>query len=590
MNRALRPASRPSRVARSVGEDAAADLLPLLEFSTIVNSSLDLEFILNTVLRTLMGKLLVARGVLLLRQADNALEVIAAKGVDASILKRTIDVPRIPRVLRMRADLERNAHPLTPFLREHDLHAVIPILSQHQTVGCVLLGDRPNRAGYSAVEKRLVQSVVNLSGSAIEKGVIIAQVRDANRNLDRKIQELNTLFDLGKEFNIGLDMERVVKLISFALMGQVGVKSYAICLKDETSMRLAASRLVDAESVNGLLKELCAVERAARVHDLLRHRTLRFAAANLLQSGIQVVVPMQLQNTTKGLLMVGERMRGGAYTHADLEFLSSLGNLAIIAIENARLFRAELEKQHLEDELKIAREIQQGLLPECLPEIPGFDIAAVNVSSKTVGGDYYDLIRRTPMEYVVAIGDVSGKGSPAALLMSNVQAALRALAPESRTLSETTGRINDLTCANTKGAGKFITFFWGILDVATATLRYVNAGHNPPMLRRADGSIERLEEGGMILGVFPTHQPYAEASVILRPGDLLVLFTDGVSEAMNPRSEELTEERLEEIVRDCGSDDAATVIARIQDAVQQHIEGAPQSDDITLVVLRAVPR
>jgi len=581
------PMSGPIRTLQTSRKDAAADLLPLLEFSTIVHSSLDLEFILNTVLRTLMGKLLVTRGMLLLRRSEPELEVIAVKGGDGSLVHRKLSIPRLPRVLRTVRELTQRGHPLVPFLKEHELHTVIPIQSQQKIVGCVLLGKRLAHEMYSPPEKKLVQSVVNLSGAAIDKALVVQQIREVNRSLDRKVQELNTLFDLGKEFNIGLNDERVVKLVSFALLGQVGVKSYAICLKTENGMRVAASRMADPSALAGLTESLCSLQRTMRVQDLVRQRTLRFAAAKLLQAGIQVVVPMQIQKATKGLLLVGERIRSGPYSQADMEFLYSLGNLAIIAIENARLFHAELERQRLEDELKIAREIQQGLLPEQLPSIEGYQIAAVNVPSKTVGGDYYDVIQRTRAEYVLAIGDVSGKGTPAALLMSNVQAALRALAPECRSLSETTGRINDLTCANTKGAGKFITFFWAILDVTVGALRYVNAGHNPPMLVHADGTIDRLEEGGMILGVYPTHQPYRESAVTLQPGDLLVMFTDGVSEAMNPDMEELTEERLAEIVRAARAESASSVIEKIQAAVQEHIHGAPQSDDITLLVVKA---
>ncbi len=296
---------------------------------------------------------------------------------------------------------------------------------------------------------------------------------------------------------------------------------------------------------------------------------------------------MQVQNQTKGLILLGEKLRGVSYAKEDLEFLYSLGNLAIISIENARLFQETLEKQRMEDELKIAREIQQGLLPLRLPEMEGFDLAAVNISSKEVGGDYYDVVERSAGKYVIAVGDVSGKGTGAALLMANVQAALRALAPMEYTLPEATARINDLTCSNT-GGDKFITFFWGILDVQARTLQYVNAGHNLPFLIRSDGTVERLAEGGIILGMMKTVRPYQEGIVTLRSGDTLFLFTDGVSEAMNPQGEDFTEERLETVVRDLAGRPAREIVAAVRQEIEQYAGGMPQSDDMTMLVFRVL--
>jgi sigma-B regulation protein RsbU (phosphoserine phosphatase) len=262
--------------------------------------------------------------------------------------------------------------------------------------------------------------------------------------------------------------------------------------------------------------------------------------------------------------------------------------MAIISIENARLFRETIEKQRLEDELLIAQEIQRGLLPEHLPQVPSLDIAATNIPSKQVGGDYYDVLQRTDRELVLAIGDVSGKGTPAALLMANVQAALRALAPSEQSLSVITGRINDLTSANTRGGSKFITFFWCVLDVISRTLTYVNAGHNPPILVRASGAVEYLDRGGLILGILPTTTPYEQASVQLGVGDILVLFTDGVSEAMNEKGEDFTEDRLLEVVRHSKGGTSQEIINSVLAGVEEHVRGTPQSDDITLLVLRSL--
>jgi sigma-B regulation protein RsbU (phosphoserine phosphatase) len=241
----------------------------------------------------------------------------------------------------------------------------------------------------------------------------------------------------------------------------------------------------------------------------------------------------------------------------------------------------------MEDELAIAREIQQGLLPTTLPKIPGFEVAAINITSKQVGGDYYDVLPIHFDEYILVIGDVSGKGTPAALLMANVQAALRAFAPMGMSLPVATARINDLTCSNT-GQDKFITFFWGSLNSVTKEFRYVNAGHNPPFLLRADGTIERLELGGIILGLMKTLTPYQEGSVTLGQGDVVFMFTDGVSEAMDSQEVDFTEERLEEVLKTVRTKTPSEIIHAVQAALETHTQGTPQSDDITVLVIKAL--
>jgi len=226
-------------------------------------------------------------------------------------------------------------------------------------------------------------------------------------------------------------------------------------------------------------------------------------------------------------------------------------------------------------------------LPNVLPALERLDIAAANISSKQVGGDYYDVIPAGEHRYVIAIGDVSGKGTPAALLMASIQASIRALVPLNLPLSELTGRVNDLMCENT-GGSKFVTFFWGFVDTKAMTLNYVNAGHNYPYLLHADGSSQRLDKGGMILGIMKTSIPYEEETVRLHSGDLFFLFTDGVSEAMSRDSVEYGEERIESVLHSHRDASAQDIIDHFHEDILRHAGGAQQSDDITMMVIKAV--
>jgi sigma-B regulation protein RsbU (phosphoserine phosphatase) len=238
----------------------------------------------------------------------------------------------------------------------------------------------------------------------------------------------------------------------------------------------------------------------------------------------------------------------------------------------------------LEEELEFAREIQQNLLPSQIPETSNFDIAAINLPSKQVGGDYFDIIKVDEGKYIIAIADVSGKGIPASLLMANMQAFLQVISKQKIDIATATGLINDLITSNTSD-GRFITFFWALLDDNEKKLTYVNAGHNPPILIR-DNQIIRLSEGGIILGVMKTIMPYNSNSIQLQSGDKIIMFTDGVSEAMNPYSEEFSENRLEQLALTTSNYPSGETLQKIKTEIEQFAQGAPQSDDLTMMIIR----
>jgi sigma-B regulation protein RsbU (phosphoserine phosphatase) len=577
---------RPPLSKQAASYESHFDNAALFEFSTVINSSLEPGFIYSHILLTIMGKLLSTRGIVLIADPaeKRAYAVQKVKGFDPALEGRRVDIARMPRSLTLLDQLDPARHPRTTILLSQGVRILLPLLIADKPIGALGFGDRFSARPLLAREKTYLRSLANISATAIEKSRTITELELVNRKLDRKIQELNTLFDLGKEFGALLDPEKLIRLLVFSLLGQVGVNRYLIALKEGADMRIVAAR-TDAGAPQG---ELLSALTRVRTPVLVENLTVRDAVDPrpvLASLGLSVIVPMQIQGETRGLLVLGEKLNREPYRQADLEFLASLANLAIISLENARLFKETLEKQRLENELMIARDIQKGLLPSVLPRIAGLDIAATNVSSKQVGGDYYDVIPMTRDRHIIAIGDVSGKGTPAALLMANLQATIRALVPLNLSLSELTGRVNDLMCQNT-GGNKFVTFFWGFVDDAVRSLTYVNAGHNYPYLFHADGSVDRLDKGGMILGIMPAAVPYEEASIPLRPGDMLMLFTDGVSEAMSRDSEEFGEERLEAVLRARADKSAQDIIAAVHREILEFTVGAPQSDDITMMVLR----
>ena len=237
-------------------------------------------------------------------------------------------------------------------------------------------------------------------------------------------------------------------------------------------------------------------------------------------------------------------------------------------------------------ELKQAREIQRNLLPKEIPQLPEFQITGVWEPAKLVGGDYYDVIQLGKDRLGICIADVVGKGISAALLMANIQASVRAFASETASTSQVCDRINSVLCANI-APGKFVTLFYGLLDASTHTLHYTNAGHLRPILLTENGSVRRLENDGALLGVFADWK-YEDSSVELHAGDLLLLFTDGITEAMSPAGSEFGEDRLIAAVSEAPWQFLDDLQSHILDAVKNFSHNH-MSDDATLVLL-AAPR
>jgi phosphoserine phosphatase RsbU/P len=273
-----------------------------------------------------------------------------------------------------------------------------------------------------------------------------------------------------------------------------------------------------------------------------------------------------------------------------LEVLSKQITLGRERRESARLAVQETQAQKViasqfheqEHEIAEARAIQEGFLPKEIPQLAGYEIAAAWQSARVVGGDYFDVLPFDGEMCGLCIADVAGKGLPAALLMSNLQAAVRGLASPSLVPEELCSRLNSLLCRNI-ASDRFVTLFYAQLDGPSRQLRYVSAGHNPPFVVRRDGSHERLREGGVVLGVF-ANQKFKSDVTQLRSGDRLVLYTDGVTEASNSDDEEFGEERLLRVLQENASSPAAEIQKKILQSVAAFSRGTWQ-DDATLLVI-----
>ncbi len=307
---------------------------------------------------------------------------------------------------------------------------------------------------------------------------------------------------------------------------------------------------------------------------------------SIMLSGLRSVmaVPIAVEGRVSGMIYVDNPFHINRFTERDLQLLTLIAGVAAIRIENVRLLEVQQEKNRMANELAVASEIQLRLHPDTPPNIPGYDVMGVSFPCYEVGGDYYDFIEKREGQYVIALGDVSGKGTGAALLMSSVHAAVRAYSRTRLSASEIVSEINQYIYDNTP-ANRYVTMFYSELDPKTNQLTYINGGHNAPLLVRATGEVTCLDIGGFPVGITPFGD-YREGWVELEPGDVLVIYSDGASESVNEAGEEFGEQRLIEIVMKHRGRTAAGIRDRIDEALTKFVGKAETVDDLTLVILK----
>ncbi|MEO1021426.1 MAG: PP2C family protein-serine/threonine phosphatase [Bacteroidota bacterium] len=556
------------------------ELRTLLETSRLLIESQDPEFVLNNLLLITMGKLLVLKGMIIIQNpGDGTYRVSKSKGRGWYTEGETIEFD--PNLTLLDTSIIAGPEHASVFekLGIEPESVLFNLKTSNYHIGFLCLGPKGNKAPVSERELEFIESLTIISSVAISNSRMFKELRRINRRLDRKVHDLNTLLELSKDFNLMVDQEEIAKSFKFAMLGQMLIRTFFFALQVDGERTLIAKSGVKQEPSDEEVDHLFSLDDEYQCPE---EEDCEFLKTN----GIKLVLGLRFQGEKIGVVGVGSRATNEPYGIEEITFLQSLGNLALLTIQKSLLLEERLVKQRMEEELNLAKAIQEGLLPNPLPPIEGFDIAAINISSRQVGGDYFDIIPTPDTGHLIAIADVTGKGVPASLLMANLQSMLHALAPLNVTLDGATGSINDIIHYNTP-PDKFITFFWGKMMPNGSTFRYVNAGHNPPYLFK-DGvkKAKELEAGGVILGAVPTLMPYELSEVELETGDLLVMFTDGVTEAMNPeQTEEYEEHRLVACVAKVREQSAEQIMQAVIDDIMKFAHNV-QYDDITMIVMK----
>ncbi|HTP79287.1 MAG TPA: SpoIIE family protein phosphatase [Bacteroidota bacterium] len=421
-------------------------------------------------------------------------------------------------------------------------------------------------------------------------------VKEINRHFEystAEVEKLRQLIEAAKTVNSTLDVNELLRLIVDTALSIVGAQGGTLYLIDEQKRELWSKVLKGSTMVEirlpvgkGIAGYVAATGDSIKLSDA--YLDPRFNPEIDAQTGFHtksmLCVPIRnKQETVIGVLQLLNK-KEGVFTADDEQFINALSVHSALALENARVYELERQKIAMEKEIHAARNVQMSLVPQEAPAKEGYEIAGRSLPAKVVSGDYFDYIPIDDERMAICVGDVTGKGLPAALLMANLQAILRSEMMLRASPKRSMQRSNKLLLQST-ASDKFVTLFYCILDTARHQFTYSNAGHEQPLLLRDGARPKKLITGGTILGIL-SDVAYEQELVPMEPGDALVIYSDGITEAANGSGEQFGQERLERCLESCFRQPAPKIIDELVNAVQRFVGSQPQTDDITVVVVK----
>jgi serine phosphatase RsbU (regulator of sigma subunit) len=439
--------------------------------------------------------------------------------------------------------------------QKFDVSLVLP-LTDKSYLG-ILIGHKMDKSGFTEFDKITLQILLQIFDSAHRSFLNQKKEKELIFELNEKVVQLNNLIDTVIEVS-RYDKRNIL---------------FELALQRISSLTCASSALLQI-TCNGKIEKHFSFPQNINVSDILK-------------SNFKAESKFDYNNFSYHFTLAEKETRSGVTNFNELDklLLDAITRQVQATIENEYLHNQAIEKEKMEQEIVVAASIQQRILPESLPEIEGYDLAGINIPSKEVGGDYYDCIDLGKGKYALIIADVAGKGIGAALLVSTLDASLYSYLQFDIPLTEMADRLNKLIYKSSP-SDKYITFFIAVLDSKTGELDIVNAGHNPILLLRKNGTLEKLDAGGVGLGMFDFGIPFAGQKTIINPGDKLFLYTDGIPEAMNESEEEYSDEKMINFFQANSHISSQEFINALVNDLKSHTGTAPQSDDITVMILK----
>ncbi len=408
------------------------------------------------------------------------------------------------------------------------------------------------------------------------------------------LEHLTTLYQISMTMNSSLKFdEALANVIDAMMLATKAERGVLMGYEEETgTLRLLGARGIAGEQLaqqeaysTTIVNQVVSTRQPLLTNNAMFDDRIT-PGQSIIMRGLRAILcaPMMAQDRLVGVVYVDTSMRTGAFTEADRDLLSAIANQAGITLENSRLYTVAVEKGRLEHELQLAREIQQGLLPRRKPNLPGYEVEAVWQSAREMAGDFYDYFMLNEESFGTVIADVSDKGAPSALFMAVARSMIRSYAYAGLPPRETLSQTNDLILDDAE-SGMFVTVYHSVFYKDGRSIN-INAGHNPPVIyRAATGTTSLMPQGGRAIGWFP-HNPLSEVELKLEPGDVIVYYTDGLTDAENPNGENFGEARLCRVIEEIASHSAAEVLQYILHSIDQFAQGVVPFDDLTLLVVR----
>ncbi|HUV31889.1 MAG TPA: SpoIIE family protein phosphatase [Acidobacteriota bacterium] len=458
----------------------------------------------------------------------------------------------------------------------------VPLIGKGQMIGVVEAINKSD-GDFTETDLDILTGLNNQIAVAIDNAHLYREVK-------REAFERHALYEIGKKLSSSLELDELLREILDSLRQVVSFDSGGVFLIDPETGDMKSIYAVGYDPTRqdslqlkigqGLIGNVATTGQPVIVPDVSSNDQYVEAEA---ATRSEIVVPIKVDDRMIGVLNLESRQLN-AYDHRSLVLMEAFASQAAISLERARLHESILQARKLEEQLNIAREIQRSFLPKSDPVFPGYDICGTNISSGQVGGDYYDFVRIVDGHLGLVIGDVSGKGMAAALIMAAYRASLIAEIRNNYSIRTICTKVNSLMCESLE-PGNFVTSVYGVLDFRNHILTFANCGHNPPVLLRQTGAIEYLREGGPVMGVAQL-STYEERAFLVNPGDTCVLYTDGVTEVFDGDGNEFGLERLVDVIRSNSAGSAADIKAAILEAVRRFASPEHVFDDLTLLIFK----
>jgi len=431
-------------------------------------------------------------------------------------------------------------------------------------------------------------------GEELAASSIVETLQQENFRLKRAVEELSVLNDLARAIGSSFNSQEIMQTIIRRSLRAMGAEQGVITLVDRKEDQPMVTLVRTMVSSNDrqqfhfnqtLLGWMQLNKKPLLINDPSnddRFRGVRWEEQ--IQS--LLCVPMIVKSELTGVLTVYNKKDKQTFADDDQRLLAIIAAQSAQIVENARLHEEQQEYIKMQEQVALAAKIQSELLPREFPKLPGYEIVGKNIPAQVVGGDYFDFVAMDDGRWSICLGDVSGKGLPASLLMANTQATLRSQTLLNSPPKQSIERANTLLHRST-GPDKFVTLFYGILDPTNHHLSYCNAGHDNPFLVRSNGDVQRLGTGGLVLSIMESSL-YEEETTPLNAGDVVILYSDGITESMNPGLEQFGEDRLLPVIQEHRSRSASELLDEIIKAAKHHAGKEPQADDMTVVVVKRI--